>query len=95
MEGPLLVPQKAAAKLLSVSPRTLRRLIVSGVLATVSLGGRPMVPMAEILRVAQPTKPVTEEVAAALEVPPMPRRRRKTAGDIEVERLRALRARRT
>lgn len=101
MSERVLLPLKEAARLLSVSPRTLRRLVLSGVLGTVMLGGRPMVPTSEIQRLAQ--LPTSSEQAPA-ETPTTSEdhsqevivvRRRRTLGELEVERLRKLRARRT
>jgi excisionase family DNA binding protein len=84
MDEALVVPLKRAAQLLSVSPRTLRRLVGAGVLSAVMLGGRQMIPTSELKRVTQPRQ--TREAPAG--------QARGTRGQQEVERLRALRQRR-
>ena len=53
---PLTVSIEEAAKRLSVSPSTVRRLIVGHKLLTVRIGGRVMVPMAELRRMVEPAK---------------------------------------
>ena len=49
---PLLVDRDAAASLLSVSRRTLERMIAAGALATIYIGRRRLVPRAELERIA-------------------------------------------
>lgn len=49
---PLVLTVKAAAAQLSVSERTMRTLLASGEVASVLVGGRRMVPSAELERVA-------------------------------------------
>ncbi len=51
---PLLLTVKAAAAQLSVSERTMRTLLATGEVASVVVGGRRMVPSAELVRLAQP-----------------------------------------
>lgn len=84
---PLALTIKAAAQQLSVSERTMRTLVASGEVPSVLVGGRRMVPSAELLKLAQPAELV------------MARRKRTTnkpAGmdlDAELERAERIRAR--
>ncbi len=52
---PLALTIKAAAAQLSVSERTMRALVASGEVPSVLVGGRRMVPSAELVKLAQPT----------------------------------------
>ena len=76
-EEPLMYPLPRAAKKLGVSLTKLRRLISEHVIYTKPLGGHPMVPRSELIRVsslpsAQRMAPGIREVAASLSkvVPP-------------------------
>lgn len=51
---PLVLTVKAAAMQLSVSERTMRTLVASGEVPSVLVGGRRMVPSAELVKLAQP-----------------------------------------
>lgn len=53
---PMTVGLEEAARRLSVSASTVRRLVRSGQLLTVRIGGRVMVPMGELRRLASPTE---------------------------------------
>lgn len=53
-ELPAVLTVLAAAEQLSVSERTMRSLLDSGEVASVRIGGRRMVPRAEIERLSQP-----------------------------------------
>lgn len=63
MSNPLLVTMDEAARLLSVSRRLLDDLRLKGQLATVKIGGRRRVSMAEVQRLAQASE--TSQTTAA------------------------------
>jgi len=52
-ETPVLLPVKTAARLLSVSPRTLKRRISNGTVESVRVGRRILIPQHEIDRIAK------------------------------------------
>lgn len=60
---PLTVSIEEAARRLSVSASTVRRLIVGQRLLTVRIGGRVMVPMAELKRMTTPAQKAADEPA--------------------------------
>ena len=71
IEEPLLFAFPAAARKLGIGKTKLRELVKSGVVVTVQLGGREMVPASEIARLAHvdPPKvlpPQTRRLAASL-----------------------------
>lgn len=84
---PLVLTVKAAAVQMSVSERTMRALVASGEVPSVLVGGRRMVPSAELVKLAQPV---------ALEAVRRKRSTRKPSGmDVaaELERAERIRAR--
>lgn len=76
---PLVLTVKAAAVQLSVSERTMRALVASGEVPSVLVGGRRMVPSAELVQMTRPvsleavrrkrsaSKPTGMDVTAELE----------------------------
>lgn len=66
---PLTVSVEEAAKRLGVSPATIRRMLVAGLIQSVRIGKRRMVPMSELRRLAEPVPAQKMERAAVATKP--------------------------
>jgi hypothetical protein len=80
---PLVVRRDHAARLLDVSPSTVKGMIRRGEIIPTQVSGRQMVPTSEIIRLATP------RVVAALMSKPIGARAAKTVARTEAEKIRA------